>query len=325
MKPLPLLRLLGLACLAACTERGETPRAPEGGDSASAAAAVATATSAGARDEPWPGLPDFGEPRRFLSLDSLRWAEVEDPVAGDRLARLRALGIPVVQGGEVEESPADFHFVDFSGDGVQDVVYNGPWIELREGEVAAMEGDRLLFYQVIGGRAVQVFEAHAALQRIWRGSAGEPIRFRAVQYGCCAETHLLIEYYRPEVRGDTVRYRLHHRILGSAETVPPTRFLARPRRFTVAQDRYTLRYSPEIGAEEGVWEGHGNASAEYGRGARGVALAEATDATGRVWWYVLMDGRTPPLDASPEGWPEEAPQDRLGWMSSRFVTEEPGP
>lgn len=323
MKPLPLLRLLGLACLAACSERAETPRAPDAGDSASAAAAATTA----AREESWPGLPDFGDPRHFLSLDSLWWSEWEDPVAGDRLARLRALGIPVVRGGEVEESPNDFHFVDFSGDGVRDVVYNGPWIEMREGEVAAMEGDRLLFYQVIGGRAVRVFEEHASLQRIWRGRAGEPISFRAVHYGCCGEMVLHIAYYRPEARGDTVRYRLWHRILGSSDAEPPERFLVEPKRFTVTQDRYTLRYSPEISGEDRVWEGHGNASAEYGRGARGVALAEAADATGRVWWYVLMDGRTPPT-AEPKDldWHEDnLPDDRLGWMSSRFLAAEPAP
>jgi hypothetical protein len=268
-------------------------------------------------------LPDFARPAEFLSFDSLKWDGLETAVA-DKQEELRRLGIPVVRGEGVEQRMEDFHFADFSGDGVADVVYAGPAIGRDEnGTLWAREGDLLMVWQVTGGRAVQVFERYATLQRVWRPAPGDPVRFRAVQYGCCAETNNFIEYFVPEPRGDTLRFVPSARILHSTHHPAATRPLPSPRPFTVSADRYTLRHTPEIAsAGEFDWEGRGNASADYGRGARGVALAESTDATGRVWWYVLMDGRTPPLAASYTEEPgSPVPLDRLGWMSSRFLTE----
>lgn len=75
------------------------------------------------------------------------------------------------------------------------------------------------------------------------------------------------------------------------------------------------------------WDERGNVMAEYGRGARGTALAERTDSTGRVWWFVRMDGATPPRDAHISAPEDHAgrvlPTDRLGWMSSRFLAPAP--
>jgi hypothetical protein len=96
----------------------------------------------------------------------------------------------------------------------------------------------------------------------------------------------------------------------------------------LSNDRYLLRESPGIDpatadGEDG-YRWHGNALAEYGRGARGIALAEQTDATGRVWWFVRMDSGTPPLSAQFAAAPDDPlPTDRLGWMSSRFLQVEP--
>lgn len=126
-----------------------------------------------------------------------------------------------------------------------------------------------------------------------------------------------------------MRYAPHRRVQAREGVEVPATFLPRPRAFTVANDRYLLRESPAIdppteeGADWNRWEGHGNALAEYGRGARGIALAERTDATGRVWWFVWMDGRTPPRDAQFQEHEDGPRLDRLGWMSSRFLTPDP--
>ena len=131
-----------------------------------------------------------------------------------------------------------------------------------------------------------------------------------------------------------MRFERRHGVLGRAEMEIPTRFMAAPRRFTVANDGYLLRGSPRVqDAKAGEfpewyeWEERGNVMAEYGRGARGTAMAERTDSTGRVWWFVRMDGATPPraaqIDAPVDHADRVLPIDRLGWMSSRFLTPEP--
>lgn len=330
-----------LLLLAACSR-------PDAAEKASAAATATVAKpakqSAAATEEG--DLPDFADPRLFLNLDSLQWAQWETEAPADREARLRALGIQPVRADSIGETdPADgaepsgerahdFHFVDFSGDGVADVVYQGPWYVRNENGFGGMEGSHLKLWQVIGGRAIKVMDHHGEIQRIWKGAAGQPLAFRTVTYGCCSDPMWEIEYFRPVRAGDTVRFERRHGVLGRAELEMPTRFMAAPRRFTVANDGYLLRGSPKVqNAKTGEypewheWDERGNVMAEYGRGARGTAIAEQTDSTGRVWWFVRMDGATPPraaqFDAPMDHADRVLPIDRLGWMSSRFLTPEP--
>jgi hypothetical protein len=339
------LPILCAILLAACSE----PRAAERAAAAkteSTPGAGLTAARPAAGSSDW-DLPDFRDAKQFLSLDSLRWGEVESKVPGDRLARLRALGITLVrsdstgprepvdatEGGDYDpygENARDFHFVDFSGDGVDDVIYDGPWFERGENGFGAREGTRFKLYQVMGGRAVQVLSHPGSVQRIFRGGRGQPVSLRAFVPGCCADPQWTIDYLAPARAGDTVKYQPYLRVSGREGMVTPTRFMERPRTFTVSNDRYLLRDSPAIDppAAEGEdwyrWEGRGNALAEYAAGARGIALAEQTDATGRLWWFVRMDGRTGPRDAQFAPLQDDPVRmDRLGWMSSRFLTPDP--
>jgi len=330
----PAALLLLAACSGSDAPDAERPAAPPPAERAASAPAAAE-----------PDLPDFGDPARFVSLDSLRWAEWETQPPADREARLRALGIqPIRADSVVEFDPADgydpngeraqdFHFVDFSGDGVADVIYTGPWFTRNENGFGAAEGTKLKLWQVISGRAVRVMEHHGSIQRVWKGRPGEPVSFRTVHYGCCSDPEWMIEYFRPVRDGDTVRYEPYRHLTGRAEMQMPTKFLPSPRRFTVANEGYALRASPRVQASPTghedwpTWEGHGNAMAEYGPGARGTAIAEQADSTGRVWWFVRMDGATPPRDAQTDGPVDPAgnpiPTDRLGWMSSRFLVPQP--
>ncbi|HYW10331.1 MAG TPA: hypothetical protein VE871_00175, partial [Longimicrobium sp.] len=303
------MRILSTAAcallLAACSERPAAD--PPAKTDATPGAALTAAPSAA---PPEADLPDFGDVRRFLDMDSMRWAEWDRSAPGDRAARLAALGITLIRsdstgprepvdasGGGDEydpygENPRHFHFVDFSGDGVADVIYSGPWFERNENGFGALEGRQIKLFQVMEGRGVQVMRHHGTVQRIFRGRAGQPVSFRAIHHGCCADPQWSIDYYRPVRTGDTVRYEAHQKVLGREGIEIPTAFMPTPRRFTVNNDRYLLRATPGIDppAKDGEdwypWEGHGNALAEYGRGARGIALAERTDATGRVWWFV---------------------------------------
>lgn len=340
------IHLLAAVLLLAACSRDADEAAPAKAGAAPPAAVRTDSTAAPEKAD----LPDSGDPRAFVSLDSLRWAEVESPVDGDRLARLRALGIQPLRTdstgpreavdrevwGDYDpdgERASDFHFIDFSGDGVDDVIYDGLYFARNtDGAVGSGEGTHIKLYQVIGGRAVEVMEHHGSLQRIWKARAGGPVSFRTFHPGCCGEVHWQIDYFRPAVRGDTVRFEPYHHVLGREEMRMPTRFLPSPRRFTVNNDQYVLRASPKIldsvktGDAHPSWEGHGNVVAEYGRGARGTALAEETDSTGRVWWFVRMDGATPPTAAqvdAPYVGDRPVPADRLGWMSSRFLTVQP--
>jgi hypothetical protein len=341
----PPMRIIlpALLLLAACTG-GDAPEKPRAADAAPVTAAQPEQSPAVQGEDADP--PDFGDPRLFLRLDSLRWDKWEAEKPPSREARLLALGIrPIRADSIVEFDPADgydpngeravdFHFFDFSGDGVSDVIYQGPWFVRNENGFGAVEGSRIKLYQVIGGQAVEVMDHHGAVQRIWKGAAGQPASFRTVHYGCCSDPSWTIEYFRPARAGDTVRFERTRGVLGRAEMDIPTRFMAAPRRFTVANDGYVLRGAPRVqNAKAGEfpewyeWDDRGNVMAEYARGATGTAIAERTDRTGRIWWFVRMDGATSPRAAQMDAPVDQAgrtlPIDRLGWMSSRFLTPMP--
>ncbi|HEU4452637.1 MAG TPA: hypothetical protein VFR81_06230 [Longimicrobium sp.] len=327
MKPLAV-SLAAALVLAACSNdpREAPPRAADASVDTAGARSLTAAAEREKENERWKEIPELANPAEFLSFDSMKWGGWEKAV-GDKEGELRRLGVRIVRGEGVEQRLEHFHFVDFSGDGVADVIYAGPAIGRSDsGEVWAREGDLLLMWQVTDGRAVQVFEHYGTLQRIWGRTSHMPSLLRVIQYGCCAETSNFIEYLDPEP-GARVRYAPRARILHSTHHPAVRSPFRHPRPFTVNADRYTLRFTPEISSAPGFdWEGRGNASADYGRGARGVALAEARDATGRVWWYVLMDGDTPPLAAAYVEEPgSPVPLDRLGWMSSRFLSVAPTP
>ncbi|HYR07759.1 MAG TPA: hypothetical protein VEQ60_08315, partial [Longimicrobium sp.] len=159
-----------LLLLAACSGSDDAAERARPADAAPAASTQLAQPSAAQAEDADP--PDFGEPQLFLNLDSLRWAKWETEKPPSREARLLALGIrPVRADSMVEFDPSDgydpngeraqdFHFFDFSGDGVADVIYQGPWFVRNENGFGAMEGSHFKLYQVIGGQAMEVMDHH---------------------------------------------------------------------------------------------------------------------------------------------------------------------
>jgi hypothetical protein len=111
----------------------------------------------------------------------------------------------------------------------------------------------------------------------------------------------------------------------------PGRFFDRPLPFVTRQPEYHLRAEPVVDdtSETPLMqvEQRGNVLATYEAGATGIALAEARDAEGRMWWLVIMNpgkllriaGESPDVVARAQG------RRRLGWMSARFLTATSAP
>jgi hypothetical protein len=323
-------RTLLLALAATLTACGDAAERPSGAaPAASVSAATAAAVSSNDSDP-----PEIADPRQYLNLGRMRWADWETQPPADRVARLRELGITPIRSDSVSEpvvdgyDPAgeraeDFHFVDFSGDGVQDVIYDGGWFEISEGQLSTMEGTRIKLYQVMEGRAVEVMKHHGSIKRLWKARPDESVSLLVEHVGCCSEERWSVSFYRPVRTGAKVEYEHYRTVLGRQELEVPKQFTGPARRFTVNQDGYLLRARPTIDTTDvwPNWGDRGNAMAVYTKGARGTAYAERRDATGRVWWFVRMDGRTPPAEAQAVEEPDSPVlTDRVGWMSSRFLS-----
>lgn len=245
----------------------------------------------------------------------------------------------------LDEWPEEALVADFSGDGVPDVILsvNDPDIVWWEGRlhlepVLAETSGWFGLYPRLDGRFVGVGREHGArLVGVVREHLWSPSTLRAVFTDCCDAWSLA--HYVPVTRGDTLSYRLSLSVL-PAYPGPVDVVFEVPRPFVVENSVYSLRSTPRIDPDpgwqpspaerfggspalagmDGPWEVEGNRLAVYERGARGVALASATDDTGRVWWYVLMSPDTPPAEPRFGG-----PVSLGGWMSSRFLEAVGGP
>ncbi|HEX8212325.1 MAG TPA: hypothetical protein VF584_19275 [Longimicrobium sp.] len=322
-----MLLLASAMSMSACEDAAKPP---SGSRASAAAPALRAATPVAWKDT---DPPEVADPRKFLDRRPMRWADWETRPPADRFARLRELGITPIRrdtltpraeyeyGAEPDgERAEDYHFADFSGDGVADVIYAGTTFGIHEGRVGTAEAAHIKLYQVMGGRAVQVAEHHGTLERIWKGRPGEPVSLLVEHGEHCMDDEWSLAFLRPVRTRGRVGYEPYRYVVGTAEIQLPKRYTGSPRRFTVSRDGYLLRSRPEIDTAS-----YGNQIAVYPRGARGTAHAERRDATGRVWWFVKMDGRTPPTTGRPreEDPSSPIPTDRIGWMSSRFLSPAP--
>jgi hypothetical protein len=150
------LLLAGMVLMLACNDAANRPSDVKVGTVTPAKQSAGQAAASKDADP-----PEVADPRQYLNLERMRWEGWETQPPADRFARLRELGITLnrresAAAGEDGQDPVgeraeDFHFVDFSGDGVADVIYDGGWFELNsDGQLSGMEGTRLKMFQVIG-------------------------------------------------------------------------------------------------------------------------------------------------------------------------------
>ena len=107
-------------------------------------------------------------------------------------------------------------------------------------------------------------------------------------------------------------------------TIFPSEYDIEPILFEVKNEMYYLRLAPVIDNEKMNYEINikGNVIAEYGLGAKGYALAEKKDDTGRIWWFVIMLNNNLPIKSMfSEGSNNENKFYSIGWMSSRYLEE----
>lgn len=204
--------------------------------------------------------------------------------------------------------------VDLNNDGLQDVVFDGP---------SGGEPNIVIFFIQTSSGFEQVFEVMQGISKVtW--NAGLLDKIFVSTPGCCADFRLTNSVY--QVIYNSQNRPSFDKIFQSVEVieelVKPKNFFDQPIQFVVNNEGYKLRLAPEIDDEvEFHWvEITGNTFATLKQGTIGTALAEQTDETGRVWWYVSVD-----LDSNLQNCiiraPNEFPTKVIGWLSSRYVTK----
>jgi hypothetical protein len=254
-----------------------------------------------------------------LRMDSLDWTAVDRAHPRPAEPALRGLGVCANQAHMGAQFHA-YHYLNVDGDGRLDLVYSGPttFCETNaEGSTTTVDLDR-------GPRLVRAMRANGWIAGYWRVAPWEPLTFVVHTDGCCGDPFRTLQVWHPRRTADGWRYEASAEVATQYATVLPRAAWTAPKPFTVAQDGYKLRTAPVVddtSENEGLEPGaRGNTQARFAPGSRGIALAEQADATGRVWWFVVM--QAPAAGEKPV--PGGAPYWHAGWMSSRFLTSDPG-
>ncbi len=202
-----------------------------------------------------------------------------------------------------------YHIIDINIDGLLDLVYSGPLGEDFGAIIYLNNGSEFERSDVIAGEVV----------RVERTRLLNCLEIKTHMRPCClGQVHTLSSYLAYAYLG--IKVIDVSNISYMEGTAEPMRFIDEIR-FITTNAEYKLRATPEILTEFNAWPEtfDGNTCAIYPSGSRGSAIAESTDDTGRVWWFVIMENNLDPIKSLLPYHSRSGGYKSMGWMSSRFV------
>ncbi|MEP2025027.1 MAG: hypothetical protein ABJH98_12075 [Reichenbachiella sp.] len=241
------------------------------------------------------------------------WGSVEEQLSStDKNELIEQLGIssPWKTGNDESIDLNLFHVLDINNDGLLDVAYSGMYAE----------GTATFFYLNKGSQYEQSDMIPGGIIRIERLPLSNFLEIKTHLRPCCAGSVHTHSIYLVHSKNNGIKITNLNNVDYYEDTLEPNQQIKKTR-FVTTRPEYKLRATPEIDSELKNWREiiDGNTVAIYPKGSRGLAIAESTDETGRVWWFVIMDNNIKPIKSliyyndDPKG------SQSMGWMSSRFV------
>lgn len=209
----------------------------------------------------------------------------------------------------LEEYLDHFHFIDLDSDGDKDLIYNG-W----------SGGEPMMVQISLNVNSVFKTKFTDFINLIdLKFDNGKLSELTIHDPGCCGA---IMEYdikYQCITGKDSIDCWIVELIEYHNETTKPDKYFEKPKKFEVVNTPYTLRITPGIDTNAYYFpdETKGNVIKIYSAGDKGVAFAEKSDETGRIWWYVIMD-RKKKTDGKIRSREDYEPKLK-GWMSSRYL------
>ena len=217
------------------------------------------------------------------------------------------------------------HIIDFNGDGLDDIIFHGE---------SGGEPIEISIFINTGDSFVKIFTEEQQIHKIVFEN-GKVHKLYIQDDGCCCadigiNKIFTVDYSSklPKINLITemqyIKWRFNtHSDNNDNNAEYPSHYFDKPIKFEILNDKYNIRFSPFIdGSTEFAhcgqfWDGNSVGKIKFG--SIGYALAEKTDSTGRIWWFVAMDPNSVIYESiyyddkiSPNSY-------KLGWISSRFV------
>lgn len=223
------------------------------------------------------------------------------------------------------EFKKEIHVLDFNGDGLDDIVYEGK---------SGGEPQEVAFILNTGDGFKVVFRETQRINKL------DFINHKLTNayfedWGCCEDYIDFYKIYHLEYNGADPVFKNTYTTASINSTYYPKKFLKKPIYFLILNDNYKMRLAPIID-DTTVKDNKipemtiiGNTIDTLNKGTKGRAVAAQSDKTGRVWWLVEVD-----RDYSAYGfffyeqeantfYKESADTThraaKMGWISSRYV------
>ena len=220
-------------------------------------------------------------------------------------------------GGSISNLEAGLHIVDFNGDGLNDIIFNG---------YLGGEAEYIIIFINTGQSFAKIFTEIQKFHKVVFEN-GKVQKMYIQDGGCCCEYLLTNKIFNVDYRSDLPKINLISQMqyLNNSVEKYPSSYFEKTIKFEVLNDKYNIRFSPIVDDTTQVWycgePQNGNSLGKIKSGSIGYALAEKIDTTGRVWWFVALHPNSEiyePIYYNNEISPNSY---KLGWISSRFVKE----
>lgn len=254
----------------------------------------------------------------YNSCENFQWTKIEIETSKTE----RAEFIKSVSKGTFFETysyqrdkfPDYVHVVDFNNDGKRDFIYNGVYPAeglLIEFYINTNDGHKSIFTS--SGHFCKIDFKDKIIRRLY-----------IAQPGCCADPTTILITYDVKYENGKFDFIKTFQATMLTHTKLPDKFFDSPIAFETLNEKYYIRSEPEIKDEpfDEFLEKDGNQIGELTKGTKGLALAEKTDSTGRVWWFVEIfpEYRIQKSVFYGDNYFDPNQYGRIvGWISSRFV------
>ena len=216
-----------------------------------------------------------------------------------------------------------FHIVDFNGDGLDDIVFQGysMFTDIKH----------IIIFINIGESFVNIFDDYQEIYKmLFQNGKVHRLYIKDDGNGCCCNYIGTNKIYTVDYTYELPKINLINKMqyidtsnYNEIKAMYPSKYFDKYIKFKVLKNNTIIRFSPLINdtTEFGYCGNfqNGNSLGKIKSGSIGYALAEQVDATGRVWWFVAISPNAEIYNSMYYSEKTKPNTYKMGWISSRFV------
>ena len=213
----------------------------------------------------------------------------------------------------IDDLKNDLHVIDLNNDKLDDIVFDGE----SGGEPREIE-----IYINKGNSFKKVFSDMQGISKM-KFKDGVLVKLNIVDWGCCAEFIIRNRIYDVKLMQGDLKFELKNSFQYVDKTELPSEYWSKPKTVKNLNTNYNMRFTPVINdSSDFYFSGEpqiGNVIGKLKKNSIAMAIGQATDSTGRIWYFVAVYPDQEVMESYFYDVPEEQMSFKCGWISSRYL------